>query len=187
MIYDCLHSSRILELLPTTCLHLYYSSPLVDTGSGTPSGEGVSAADQHSSSAHVQPPPSIEATSFTHYDFVHRQIGRDYYKETQRGVAANHANNNRFVVQRSAHSIVVKDGNVIIFKIFKGGVSPRNLYLELHSCKFDVESWREKRDQGEFGEWEHGSRTSPPQSSSIWSSSIADSCVPARKLEAYCR
>ena len=120
------------------------------------------AAEEGAANGHIQPPATIQETMFEHYNFSSRQVDRDYYKEAQRGVAGNGSNSNRYVVQRGRHSIVVKDGDSIIFKIGKYGVGPRNLYLELNSCQYDVQSWHERRTNGEFGNWIYSAQTSPP-------------------------
>lgn len=67
-------------------------------------------------------------------------MNRKYYKEIK-ARALTASGMDRFDVSESQHSIVVRDGNTIVFKGSKYGTAPRWVLLELHDGGYNIPRW----------------------------------------------
>ena len=86
-----------------------------------------------------------------------------YWSKLKRGFRAvnGHNENATYTVNKSHHRIVIYRNGNAIFMIERNPFSVRNIYLELNSCQFNVETWFVRRNQGEFGEATYSVVTPP--------------------------
>ena len=77
-----------------------------------------------------------------------------YWNKLKTGFRAvnGHNANATYTVSKSADCIVIQHNAHTILMIESNPNCVRNIYLELYSCQFNVETWLERRSHGEFGE-----------------------------------
>eukprot|EP01038_Epipyxis_sp_PR26KG_P014042 gene14042-18833_t len=69
----------------------------------------------------------------------------------------------RFRLIKSRSSILIKDGKKMVFRCLLTPVNARNLYLEMHSCGYDCESWLVASKLESFrSTFEYSKNTTPP-------------------------
>ena len=136
-------------------------SPLVDSGTQTPSASGPLIAVAQVNAQIGPPPPLIEITLFPEYDLSAKQIERNYFKEIKQK-AELASGKHQFCVKESAHSILIYNGPNYFFKCLKHGTAPRCLLLELHDCGYFIPEWWRRRSAGEFTTIDYVSVGSPP-------------------------
>lgn len=153
---------RLFKLF-TYCLQPLTSvvrSPLVD--SGTQTLKSTSSIPPPVPFG-VQPPPlsAIEIV-FPYYELTQKQEARNYYHDIRKHVEEANGTD-RYAVRESKHSILIKDGNDIIYKCSKYGVAPRCLLLELFDRDYMIPAWIAKRERGEYYGYDYHGKQSPPQ------------------------
>jgi hypothetical protein len=65
------------------------------------------------------------------------------------------------VLLTNTHVCVYRNGEAIL-RVGRDSVSVRNLYLELHSCQYNVMEWLGRRQSGEFNNENYETTPSPP-------------------------
>ena len=90
----------------------------------------------------------------------------DYWKKLTAGFRAVNIRND-FSIYRTRSHLHIKCKEIIIFIIENTAHSVRNLYLELHSCNYDVTDWYTRRNRGEFDSETYRSEGITPPNASL--------------------
>lgn len=120
------------------------------------------------------PSQTAHRLTILYSNYVTRHQMDFYYRRLQAGFRTIHGDVSDMglivenkVVMTSSH-VCIYTGRQCICRINRDAVSVRNLYLELHSCRYDLVTWLRRRQAGEYNNFSYEATATPWNSGNEW-------------------